>query len=433
MRLFLSLLLFLMTGSSCFANSVWVLTVNGDITPAVQDYIQEAIQKADPKEVKSIVIRLNAASGLELSMRNVNESLILSPVPIIAWVAPEGAHAFGGGTYLLYASHLAAMAEGTQVGDAILPTLWMMKESGRSASLAYQKLLQDTTAYLKSLAQLRGRNADFAEIAVTKAARLSAQSAYRQKVIDEMANDVPTLLKRMDGHNAVVVGVMEKIQVKDASIVEKPPGLRFQILSWITQPALIYLLFLIAIYGIFSELAIPGLIFPGLIGSMALVILLYALQWVAVNFTGIGLLLLGSALLISEFYLTSYAILASLGFIIFFLGSWMLFDFSEPYYVIARPMIMGFSVLGLICILLILRLVIRSARSKIITGADALVGYVGVVSVQSDKRLTLWHQGSFWNILSDEVLQAGDVVEVKGVQGITLIVKRVSSEEKKHD
>ena len=161
--------------------------------------------------------------------------------------------------------------------------------------------------------------------------------------------------------------------------------------------------------------------------------MLYALQWVNFNFTGIGFLLLGSALLISEFYFTSYAILASLGFIIFLLGSWMLFDFSEPYYAIARPMIMVFSVVGFICILLILKVVVRSARSKVITGAEALVGYVGSVSVQPDKRLTLWCQGVFWNILSDQVLQAGDVVEVKGVQGITLIVKRVSLEEKKHD
>ncbi|OGT36074.1 MAG: hypothetical protein A3F11_05540 [Gammaproteobacteria bacterium RIFCSPHIGHO2_12_FULL_37_14] len=427
-------LLFALFSMSCFAaeevekspEKAIVLEINSAIGPATQDYIRRGIDYAEKEHAAAIIIQLNTPGGLETSMRGINEAIITSPVPVIAYVFPAGARAASAGTFIMYASHLAAMASGTNIGAAspvnILST--DEKHSGTKSTVE-NKATNDASAYMRSIAQLRGRNADWAELAVRHAASLSANEAKRLKVIDEIADDYPSLLKKMDGHNVLVQGIPEKISTKNLELERIAPDWRYQFLNFLTNPNIVYLLILVALYGLFFEFSSPGLILPGVAGVIALLLVLYAFQLVPINYTGLTLVIIGISFIIFEIFITSHGILGIGGVIAFIIGSIMLFDINDPNYQVALSLILIMSITTALFFLVILNMVLKSHKKAIITGKEGLIGSEGVVMSTMNEQVIVQVLGEIWEARAPFMLDPGQKIKVTHIHGLILFVEPI--------
>ena len=410
----------------CFAanqNKAIILNVTGTIGPATQDYIQRGITYAEKEHASAIILQLNTPGGLGTSMRRINEAIITSRVPVIAYVAPTGAHAASAGTFIVYASHLAAMAQGTNIGAATPINLLETNKAHKTMSAEEKKAINDAAAYIRSLAQLRGRNADWAELSVRQAASLSADEAKKLKVIDEIANDYPQLLTKMDGHTAVVQGVSETVKTKNLTLETMASDWRYRFLAFLTDPNIAYILMLIAIYGLFFELSNPGLILPGVAGVISLLLVLYAFQLMPINYTGFTLVLIGIGFIILEIFFTSYGALGIGGAIAFIIGSIMLFDMNDPYYHVALSLIISMSTVTIAFFFIILTLALRSHKKAIITGQEGLIGCEGVVLSTANEQVVVRVLGEIWEARSPTMLNPGDKIKVTKIHGLVLMIE----------
>lgn len=331
------------------AEKIILLNVQGFITPATFDYVERGIIQAKKQQAAAIILQLNTDSGLEDSMRKINEAVILSPIPVITYIAPDAANAQNVGMFITYASHLAAMAKGTHIGISTpLSAAEVKKES----------------AYMRSLAQLRGRNADWANLAIQKTLSIPATEAKNLKVIDEVADNLPTLLQKMDGHSALANSVYEPVKTKNATIVPFPPGKHYQIMTWLTTPDINFILMVLALFSLCFECTHPGWLLPGLFGLLGLIVVFFSqhimpmntILFFRVSFSpGLVILLIGVGCLMFEATIGSKGILGIAGILAFIFGSNAMFDIHDPHYVLSPLVITIMAIISILFFFMIIR------------------------------------------------------------------------------
>jgi membrane-bound serine protease (ClpP class) len=415
-------------------NPVFVTEVNGVIGVATTRQISHAIQRARQENALALVMRLDTPGGLVSSTRDIIKEMIASPVPVIVYVAPSGARAASAGTYITYASHLAAMAPGTNIGAATpveiggvpgLPGGSQPKEKGEPKSAEQNKSINDAVAMMRSLAQLRGRNADWAEKAVREAATLTAAEAQKEGVVDLVADNLDDLLAQADGRKVMVAGVETTLRTKNAEIVAVAPDWRTKALSAIADPNIAFLLVLIGFYGLILEFWNPGSFAPGVIGAISLIVGLTALTALPVNYGALGLLVLGILLMIGEAFTPGIGALGIGGLAAFIVGGLFLFEGGDTdiEFAVSRWLIFG-SAIATAGMILGIGGAAWSARKRApVTGSEQLIGTRAEVVSWSDLGGSVRVVGEIWSARSNSPLQVNDIVRVVGREGLTLIVE----------
>ena len=425
----LGLLLTLMTSPSMAGGKALLLDVDGAIGPATQDYITRSIHQAEILDAKVIIIQLNTPGGLETSMRGINKVIVSSPIPVITYVSPSGAHAASAGTFIMYASNFAAMAPGTNIGAAT-PVKITPEEKTNAALLDSheKKAMNDAAAYLRSLAYLRDRNVEWADLAVMKAVSISAEEAKKINVINFIANDIPDLLAKVNGKKTQILNQTMVMDTKNLEIQTLAPDWRNQFLSFITDPNIAYLLMLLALYGIFFEFTSPGMVLPGVAGVIALLLALYAFQLMPINYVGLSLICLGVLFMVFEVYISSFGILGLGGIIAFIVGSIMLYDTNDPNFHITTTLVLTMATITTAFFFVIVMMTIRSFKQPIVTGHHALIGSEGTVIYGGQGKATIMLMGEIWNAESGSVLTPGQHVKVIKTNELTLIVEPLNKQ-----
>jgi len=415
-----------------------VLDVDGPIGPAIADYIVRELAAVSPDDVGLVVLRMNTPGGLDTSMRKIISAILASPVPVATFVAPSGARAASAGTYIAYASAIAAMAPGTNIGAAtpvqlgggsLLPGSGSDQKSqsknGESGDTETRKIINDATAYIRSLATLNGRNADWAADAVRSAVSLPASEALSLHVIDVIAKDVPDLLRQIDGKTVTVNGKPQRLATAGLTVESVPPDWRTELFALVTDPDVAFILMLVGIYGIVLEFFSPGAVAPGLIGAISLLVALYALAFIPINYAGAALVLIGIALMIAEVHIGTFGALGVGGIAAFVIGALMMFPERVPGFALSGAVVIGAAIGSAALILLVLAALLRSRKRPVVTGGEALIGAEGEAVAWQDSEGRVRVQGEVWQARAKASLPTGTRVKVVGRDGLVLLVEAV--------
>jgi len=435
------LLIALLPFTVAAAPSVAVLKIDGAITPAIADYVAAGLTQASQREAALVVLEMDTPGGLDTSMRSIIKAILASPVPVASFVHPSGARAASAGTYILYASHIAAMAPATNLGAATPVQIGLggaadepapekandgkddkKRRSGKGSVLA-NKQIHDASAYIRGLAQLRGRNAEWAERAVREAVSLSADEARKLNVIDVIAKDVPDLLKKLDGRKVTVAGIERTLETAGGRAVAFEPNWRTQLLAVIANPSVALILMMVGIYGLLFEFSHPGIALPGILGGICLLLALYAFQLLPINYAGLGLIFLGIALMVAEAFVPSFGVLGIGGIAAFVIGAVILVDTDIPGFGIPLGLIVPVSVLSAVAVFFVVTMALRARRRPVVSGREELVG--AVAEVLEDFSGEGWARvhSETWRVSSATPLKAKQRVRVTGIHGLVLAVE----------
>jgi membrane-bound serine protease (ClpP class) len=436
------------------AQPVVVLPVTGAIGPAGADFVSRGIARAEKDNAQLVILQMDTPGGLDTAMRQIIKAILSSEIPVATFVAPSGARAASAGTYILYASHIAAMAPGTNLGAATpvpigiggqdqpkQPQSGEKKPKGEknpdketpsdaTQNPMTQKQVNDAAAYIRGLAQMRGRNADWAERAVREAVSLSADEARAQKVVDLTARNVPDLLEKIDGRKITTAAGERVLGTADAPVVTLEPDWKTNLLSVITNPSVAVILMMIGIYGLFFEFYNPGFVLAGVVGAICLLLALFAFQLLPINYAGLALMLLGLAFMVAEAFLPSFGVLGIGGVVAFAFGAVMLIDTEIPGFGIPLWLIAGLSAVSALFVFFVVTMALKARRQPVVSGAQQLLGSTGVALGDIQEEGWALVHGEHWKVRSAVPLKRDQKVRVVARDGLLLEVEPVNQGEK---
>jgi membrane-bound serine protease (ClpP class) len=426
-----------------------VLEIDGAIGPAIADYVLRELRALNPTDTRLVILRMNTPGGLDTSMREIIRAILSSPVPVAAYVAPSGARAASAGTYIAYASAIAAMAPGTNLGAATpiqmgrpptlpgrAPDQSGQKDAGKGneskgndggsaepADTETRKIVNDAVAYIRSLAELNGRNADWAAEAVRAAVSLPASEALKLHVIDVIADDVADLLRQVDGRTVRVAGKPQRLATAGVAAVTIAPDWRTELLAVITNPNIAFMLMLLGVYGLIFEFLNPGAVAPGLVGGISLLVAFYALNLLPINYAGAALVLLGIGLMVAEAHIGSFGVIGVAGIASFAIGAIMMFPSGAPGFDLSPSVVAAATIVTAGLLVLVLSLLLRSRLRPVVTGTQALFGAEGEAVVWDKENGRVRVNGEIWRARATRPLSAGARIKVVGREGLVLVVE----------
>ena len=429
---------------------VWVVAIDGEISPAWADYFVRAVERAATQDVDLVVLRLDTPGGLDKSMRAMIKAILASPVPVATYVAPSGARAASAGTYIMYASHIAAMAPATSIGASTPVSIgggsplpipgWPDEAEDPAAEEAEEevetprppagtamerKVVNDAVAYIKGLAALRGRNAEWAEKTVREAASLTAEEALAEGVVDVLAEDLDALLAAVDGRVVDAAGVPLTVAAAGATVEPIEPDWRYRLLGVITSPNVAYILLMIGIYGLILDFYSPGIGVGAVAGVICLLLAAFALQMLPINYAGAALLVVGIGLLVAEAFSPSFGLFGVGGAVAFVAGSIFLMDTDLPAYQISRPVIWGVTVVSVLVLVFTLGAAARARRQRVATGKEGMLGSRALVIEAFSGEGRVRAGGEIWQARGAEgvAFAANERVTIKGFEGLRVLVE----------
>jgi membrane-bound serine protease (ClpP class) len=403
---------------------VALLPYSGVINPVASEYLAKGLEQARTKGAQALVLQLDTPGGLDTSMRLMVKAILSSPIPVVVYVAPEGSRAASAGVFITLAAHVAAMAPGTNIGAAHPVALG----GGKMGKTMLEKVENDAAAYIRSLAERRGRNADWAEEAVRKSVSIQASEAVEKRVVDLMAASLEELLSAIDGRELQAAGRTVTLATNGAPVETISMTAKQRFLSVLSHPTVVYLLMLLGFYGLFFELSTPGAILPGVIGGIAIILAAYALQLMPVNWAGLALMALALILFLLEIKVPSHGALTLGGIVAFVLGSLMLFESPAPFFRVSLTIIIPAALATAGFFFFLVGKGVRVHALKVTTGREGLLGAGGTVREWADGRGTVVVHGEIWKAESPTALEPGQAVRVTGMDGLKLTVAPAEGE-----